>query len=144
MPSSPRETVLLSKREQTRKILGIAIPLVHVVDLELALFAAYGVDKAKYIEKARAIRQNINSLRNPFLYDALITGQMSCASIVLLNTTSMANTDKQKCRNAAKQTSFFESMMTEQTRRMQRDSILFEDSTKKAKLWGNDEKVGNF
>jgi len=140
----PRETVCMSKREQTRVILAKAIPFPHVIDVEQAIFACFEFDKAKYIDKARAIRQNINAQRNPFLYHALISGQMSGASIVNLSTTSMANKDKQHARTAAKKHSFFESMMTEQVRHIQRASILFEDSTKKAKLWGNDEKVGNF
>jgi hypothetical protein len=139
-----RENVCMSKREQTRIILSKAIPFPYVIDLEDAIFACFEFDKAKYIEKARAIRQNINLQRNPFLYNALITRQMSGASIVNLNTTNMANRDKQHARTVAQEHSFFESMMTEQVRHIQRSSILFEDSTKKAKLWGNDEKVGNF
>jgi hypothetical protein len=137
-------SVQKEKREKVQSSLAKFFSFKLSLAIEKEIHTKFSHDPELYIKKAFSIRQNINPLKNKILYNALIANDISVDFLVGLSVQDMATGEKIKFRNMAKQDSLFQSTMTEQTRIFQRSSILFEDSTKKTKLFPNSDSVGNF
>ena len=132
------------KREKVQKSLAKFFSFRLSLALESEIHTKFSHDPELYIKKAFNIRNNINPLKNKVLYDALVAKDISVDFIVGLSVQDMATGEKIRFREVAKSNSLFQSIMTEETRVLQRASILFEDSTKKTKLFPNSDSVGNF
>jgi len=112
--------------------------------IEKEIHTKFSHDPELYIKKAFSIRNNINPSKNKVSYNALVVKEISVDFLVGLTVQDMATGGKIKFEKMAKEDSLFQSTMTEQTRIFQRASILFEDSTKKEKLFPKSDSVGNF
>jgi len=132
------------KREKVQKSLAKFFSFRLSLALESEIHTKFSHNPELYIKKAFNIRNNINPLKNKVLYDALVAKDISVDFIVGLSVQDMATGEKIRFREVAKSNSLFQSIMTEETRVLQRASILFEDSTKKTKLFPNSDSVGNF
>jgi len=137
-------SVQRDKREKVQSSLAKFFSFRLSLAIEKEIHTKFSHNPDLYIKKAFSIRSNINPLKNKVLYDALIAKEISVDFLVGLTVQDMATGEKIKFRKMAKEASLFQSTMTEQTRILQRASILFEDSTKKTKLFPNSDSVGNF
>jgi len=89
------------------------------------------------------IKNNMNPSQNSKMYQKLVDSVISVLYVVGLTVADMATTKRKKAKKMAKKKSFFQTMMTGKTRVFQRNSILFEDCTKKTKLSPAPENSGN-
>jgi len=132
------------KREKVQKFLGKNFELRLSIAIENEIYKQFYKSLEAYISKATSIRNNIHPQKNTVLYSALVAGDISVTFLVGLSVQEMATDEKKRSRASSLQRAFFESRMTEKTRKFQRNSVLFEDSTKKTKLFPNSDSVGNF
>ena len=132
------------KREKVQKFLGKNFELRLSIASENEIYKQFYKSLEAYISKATSIRNNIHPQKNTVLYSALVAGDISVTFLVGLSVQEMATDEKKRSRASSLQRAFFESRMTEKTRKFQRNSVLFEDSTKKTKLFPNSDSVGNF
>jgi len=112
--------------------------------IENEIYKQFYKSPEAYINKATSIQNNIHPQKNTVLHSALVAGDISVTFLVGLSVQEMATDEKKRSRASSLQNAFFESRMTEKTRKFQRNSVLFEDSTKKTKLFPNSDSVGNF
>jgi len=138
------QSVQKDKREKVQSSLAKFFSFRLSLAIENEIHTKFSHNPELYIKKAFSIRNNINPLKNKVLYDALVAKDISVDFLVGLTVQDMATGEKMRFRQLAKADSLFQSTMTEQTRILQRASILFEDSTKKTKLFPNSDSVGNF
>jgi len=132
------------KREKVQAFLGKNFEFCLSLAIENEIYKQFYKSPEAYISKATSIRNNIHPKRNTVLYSALVAGDISVTFMVGLSVQEMATDEKKKSRANSLQRDFFESRMTEKTRIFQMNSVLFEDSTKKTKLFPNSDSVGNF
>jgi len=132
------------KREKVQKFMGKNFDLRLSIAIENEIYKQFYKSLEAYISKATSIRNNIHPQKNTVLYSALVAGDISVTFLVGLSVQEMATDEKKRSRASSLQRAFFESRMTEKTRKFQRNSVLFEDSTKKTKLFPNSDSVGNF
>ena len=132
------------KREKVQRSLGKNFNFRLSLAIENEIYKRFYKSPEAYIQKAISIRNNIHPQKNTVLHAALIAGNISVTFLVGLSVQEMATDDKKKSRASSLENAFFESRMMEKTRTFQRYSVLFEDSTKKTKLFPNSDSVGNF
>lgn len=131
-------------RDKVQKSFSKKFGLKLSSEIEKEVFKLFYYCTEKYMIKVKNIIFNITPQKNHMLYSGLLEGIVSTEYIVGLSVQDMASEGIKKSRAESMKKSFFESRMTEEARHFQRNSVLFEDSTKKTKLFPNSDTVGNF
>jgi len=130
----------------------VCVPDVIVAQMRLKLSAIDVTAKAVFERfylfpglkpEVFGIKNNMNPSQNSKMYQKLVDSVISVLYVVGLTVADMATTKRKKAKKMAKKKSFFQTMMTGKTRVFQRNSILFEDCTKKTKLSPAPENSGN-
>lgn len=130
-----------SRREKALRIFNKLFSPQLSKDIEISIYDIHKTDDTSYTDKVKLIRSNINPKQNVSLYKNIINKKIKSRDLVSMSSFDMANTCKVQERETAKSEHLIEAFMTEEVREFQKKSILREDTTKKAKLWGADEET---